>query len=294
WGTGSRLLSRGSIRHMPRSATSRWTGPRPPTSLPACTQIPSRVTRYRSLLGLVRTSGQAEGDGGRDADDLALLSFDQLPAALVHQPVMALAQEHAVVEVGLPALDPVHQVMAVAPGGGPLAGRPAAVLVTDRQRLAQRPVDQSLAPADVHDQRVLAEQDPGHAAVAGHALHAGRGEREREVHLPAGRTGQALEGLDGGRHLEVGRPAAGAQLHKRVGHPLLAGAVIVRARGPGQGLERVAHRSPADRVEHAADQKTAVLGGAEAQAALLGHPLLLLVVGPGVERVPVVQDLVVE
>src|SRR5438093_13332929 len=111
----------------------------PATNILACMHPDTEPGyEYRSLLGLVRTSGQAEGDGGRDADDLALLSLDQLPAALVHQPVMALAQEHAVVEVGLAALDPVHQVMAVAPGGGTLAGRPAAVLIADRQRLAHR------------------------------------------------------------------------------------------------------------------------------------------------------------
>jgi len=46
------------------------------------------------------------------------LSLDQLPAALVHHPVVALAKEHAVVEIGLATLDPVHQVMPTELGCG--------------------------------------------------------------------------------------------------------------------------------------------------------------------------------
>jgi hypothetical protein len=46
-------------------------------------------------------------------------------------PVMALAEEDQVVEVGLPAVDPVHDVVPIAPRRRSLAAWPAAVLVAD-------------------------------------------------------------------------------------------------------------------------------------------------------------------
>jgi len=61
-----------------------------------------------------------------------------------------------------------------------------------------------------------------------------------------------------------------------------------------QRLQRGPHRRPADRVEHAIEKQAAVLGGAHAQTALFGQPLLVAVVTRGVDRVLVVQDLLVE
>src|SRR5438093_10952093 len=99
-------------------------------------------------LPLVRPPGQAERHRGGDAHDLAL-DLDQLPPTLVDHAVMALAEQDRVLEVGLPAVDPVHQVMAVAPGSRTLAARPLAVLVAHRQGLAQAAVDQAPGAADV-------------------------------------------------------------------------------------------------------------------------------------------------
>src|SRR5439155_9750841 len=64
-------------------------------------------------LPLVRPPGQAERHRGGDAHDLAL-DLDQLPSALVDHAVVALAEQDRVLEVGLAAVHPVHQVMAVA------------------------------------------------------------------------------------------------------------------------------------------------------------------------------------
>src|SRR5438552_16809841 len=75
----------------------------------------------------------------------------------------------------------------------------------------------------------LAEQDPGHAAVAGHPLHGGGGDGERKLHLRPRRPGQPLPGLDRRRDLDVGRLAARSQLDQRVGVALVQDPVVVLA-----------------------------------------------------------------
>jgi hypothetical protein len=44
-----------------------------------------------------------------------MLGFDQLPAAFMHRPVVAMRQEHHILEVGIAAVAPVHHVVGVNP-----------------------------------------------------------------------------------------------------------------------------------------------------------------------------------
>src|SRR5439155_2991548 len=60
---------------------------------------------------------------------LALVGTHQLPAALVRHPVVAVAQEDHVREVGLAALGPMDDMVSVAPGCRPVAARPLAMTV---------------------------------------------------------------------------------------------------------------------------------------------------------------------
>ena len=203
-------------------------------------------------------------------------------------------EQDQVLEVGRSAVDPVLHMVAVAHRGRALAARPAAVPVARLEGPAEASRDDPLGASDIDRHRLLAEQHPGDAAVAGHALHRGGGDGQGELHLRPRRPGQTLEGLDGGRDLEVGRPAAAGQLDQGIGIALLLSPCVVLARRPSQRLQGAAHRRPAEGVEHAADQKTAVLGLAQAQAALLHQVLLLAVVARGIDRVLVVLDLVVE
>src|SRR5579872_1492264 len=83
---------------------------------------------------------------------------------------MAPAQEDLVFDLSPSAVQPVHEVMAVAPGSRPVAARPAAVLVPCDQSPAARPFDGPLRSPDVDDDGVL-EQDAAQARVAGPALH---------------------------------------------------------------------------------------------------------------------------
>src|SRR6476646_11665754 len=47
-----------------------------------------------------------------DGHHLIVIRFDQLPAALMHHPVMPVAEKDQVSKVAVAALCPVHQVMA--------------------------------------------------------------------------------------------------------------------------------------------------------------------------------------
>ena len=44
-----------------------------------------------------------------------ILGSDQLPPALMHRPVMPVAEEHQILEIGIPAVAPVQDVVPVNP-----------------------------------------------------------------------------------------------------------------------------------------------------------------------------------
>jgi hypothetical protein len=50
-----------------------------------------------------------------DGYDLAFVSLRDLPVVLVHHPVMSMAKKDKVVEVCRPAMDPMDEMMSIAP-----------------------------------------------------------------------------------------------------------------------------------------------------------------------------------
>src|SRR5580704_6751236 len=66
-----------------------------------------------------------------DREDPALVGPDHLPAPLMDVPVMAVAELDQILEVGVPAVSPVEDVVGVGPRRGTLAARPDAALVAD-------------------------------------------------------------------------------------------------------------------------------------------------------------------
>src|SRR5258708_4786370 len=85
------------------------------------------ITISNYLVGSARESGPHPGlrrdfpmSGEElrrcDDDDLAVVGFDQLPTAFVDHPMMPSTEQDQVAQVGLAAVHPVDQVMAVAPG----------------------------------------------------------------------------------------------------------------------------------------------------------------------------------
>src|SRR6202011_5143019 len=144
----------------------------------------------------------------RDGEVAAALAFDDLPAPLVDHPVMPMAEQYQVRQVGLAAIDPMLQVVALAPARRPVAAGPAAVPVAVVERLPSRPFDSSFGAADVDHHRVGVEQDPGDVAVAGEPLDALARDRQRELEVGRRSADPAEQGLERGGDLEVGPLAA--------------------------------------------------------------------------------------
>jgi hypothetical protein len=62
--------------------------------------------------------------------------MNYLPVALMDEVMMPVTEKDEIVEVGCPAMDPVHNVMRGAPRSRPVASRPTAVTVARLQRPA--------------------------------------------------------------------------------------------------------------------------------------------------------------
>src|SRR5260370_23779100 len=84
-----------------------------------------------------------------DRNYLAGRAPSQLPAELVDESMVASAQETSVGNLGLAAIQPMDQVVAITPSGWAVATRKSAVLVTSGQRAQHRPRGRAGAPADV-------------------------------------------------------------------------------------------------------------------------------------------------
>lgn len=69
----------------------------------------------RATGRLVRRARLTECQCRSDGNDLALVSLDQLPVAFVHQEVMAMAQKDLILDFTASAVEPVEEVVAVAP-----------------------------------------------------------------------------------------------------------------------------------------------------------------------------------
>src|SRR5580704_12002696 len=114
-----------------------------------------------------------------DREDPALVGPDHLPAALMDVPVMAIAELDQILEVGVPAVSPVEDVVGVGPRRGTLAARPDAALVADPERGPSRSRGHPERPAHVDHRGIGTEQDPADARVTGEPLH------RRRRHTPA-------------------------------------------------------------------------------------------------------------
>ena len=64
---------------------------------------------------LVRPPWHIESHSRGDRHHPPVIGFDQLPSTFMHQPVMAVAEKDQVGQLGVPSVDPVDEVMSVAP-----------------------------------------------------------------------------------------------------------------------------------------------------------------------------------
>ena len=93
-----------------------------------------------------------------------------LPVALVDHPVMPVAEQDQVAEVGCPAMDPVNQVMRRAPPRRAVTSRPAAAAVASVERPPSGLRNDALGAPDVDHQRLGVEEDASNAGIAGQPL----------------------------------------------------------------------------------------------------------------------------
>jgi hypothetical protein len=122
---------------------------------------------YLARLDSVGSPGPgAEGMGRWDGEHLLLFGPDQPPGALVDHPVMAVAQEHQVVEVGVPTMPPS--------GGGDAHWSRTRVARTPARR---NPGRGPATPPDLHSRapawpgRPRAPRHPGRAGPGGCSHH---------------------------------------------------------------------------------------------------------------------------
>src|ERR1700676_3533099 len=87
---------------------------------------------------LVRPPRESAGNPRRDDDDAAVLVADDLPAALMHIPVMPVTKQSQVGRLIRTTVDPVPDVVSRGPARRPLAARPGAAPVAHIQCLARR------------------------------------------------------------------------------------------------------------------------------------------------------------
>src|SRR5580704_13997863 len=148
-----------------------------------------------------------------DREDPALVGPDHLPAALMDVPVMAIAELDQILEVGVPAVSPVEDVVGVGPRRGTLAARPDAALVAHPERGTSRSRGHPERPAHVDHRGIGTEENPANARVTGEPLHRRRRDRPGELELPTGRPGEPHHGFHRGGELEMGaiRPTLGGE-----------------------------------------------------------------------------------
>src|ERR1700674_4250794 len=124
------------------SRHSRWPRPRPPSPSSAwpheytakCINI-----RWGFLVGPSRR--RTEGHDRWDGDHPSIIAADNLPAALVHHPVVSVAKQSEVGRFIGSAMDPVLDVVSGRPARRPLATRPRAAPIPYVEHLARRSLD---------------------------------------------------------------------------------------------------------------------------------------------------------
>jgi hypothetical protein len=131
---------------------------------PAVHWCPARTPRLPSADPVGRARPRPEAMWRWDSEHPMSVARDQLPAPLVHRPVMAMAQEHQVLKGGRPAVAPVDDVVGVGPRRWPIAPRPHAALVADPERGPGRPRGDPERPSHVDHRRVRADTSSSSAS----------------------------------------------------------------------------------------------------------------------------------
>ena len=123
-------------------------------------------------------------------------------------PVVPMAHQGQVGQVGGAVVRPVAQVMSRGPRRRTVAAWPDATLITCNQRAPRSGSRQPSCPTDIHDRGFGIKHDSGDAGIATQALNGGRGNRSTQLQIARGRARQPADGVEGGGDLQV-RPLTG-------------------------------------------------------------------------------------
>jgi hypothetical protein len=80
----------------------------------SCTDV-NRRFRRSTVTYLVWTPRHSKKHGRRDSHDLAVVGFNQLPTALVDEPMMPMTEQNLILDFSAAAVQPVHYVVRIAP-----------------------------------------------------------------------------------------------------------------------------------------------------------------------------------
>jgi hypothetical protein len=84
-----------------------------------------------------------------DRQDLPFVAKDKATTEIVDEAMVTSAQQAGIGKVRFAAVDPMHEVVAIAPVGRPVAAGEPAAAVADDQGAAEGGRDGASAPADV-------------------------------------------------------------------------------------------------------------------------------------------------
>jgi hypothetical protein len=202
-------------------------------------------------------------------------------------PVVAVADQDQIVDVGFAAVAPMHHVVGTGEGDRAIAARPFAASGPGSQRRSGRGTRQAERPADVDHRGVGSEEDAADARITGEALHRRRGDRAGELELAPERVVQTHHRLHRGGELEMAAPPAcggdrseiqrmSGDLDQRVGEAAGQRSIVADTRASGQGEDGGLDGGRGDGVEVATQRHEPALAGNELAAVALGGGHMLL------------------
>jgi hypothetical protein len=217
---------------------------------------------------------------------VAVVAADQLPSALMYQPVVAMAKKRQVGEVRCSPVRPVLDVMRRSPRRRTVTAWPLASSMTSMERAPSRPRWHPARASDVHDYGVGAEQYSRHACIAREPLHRGRADRPGTIEHASRSARCADERVDARGDLKMRTLTAhprekrcvetvSGEFDERIRIPSGAGSIVITSSAGGQRIQCGTEGCPTHRVQESLYEDRASFTSAHLERAIVNVPELL-------------------